>query len=258
LLRCQKLNGSSPGNCPGFSRREARLAGECCIEQRFSHWEVETVMNSNESARQQRLSITARLIPVFSAMLAMLSAVVGTALMFRMIEAMRVAETAGTGVVAGALAEANLAVVLVLCFSAFVGFIGLLVNVIRAFMKLNTASPSAWFFVITVILTVVPPSLLWAAQSLLIQAISPGGGGVVTVISSIQFCLGLSLITAAVFSLVLLAAALVPLPAILKAKRSYAPILLIVLMEILTIAAAVTFQLRSSWLYEVRQTEKFP
>jgi len=49
----------------------------------------------------------------------------------------------------------------------------------------------------------------------------------------------------------------VPLPAAFRAKRSYDPLIVLVLMEMALIGMEVLFQLHNSWLYEVRQIERF-
>ena len=69
--------------------------------------------------------------------------------MLGVIRAMSYAETAGIAAVAGGMAEANLAVVLAFYLAIFVGFVGLVVMVVRSFMVTTTASPAAAFFLNT-------------------------------------------------------------------------------------------------------------
>ena len=203
-----------------------------------------------------RVSILARLVPVFSYVIPMLGAALSAVLVGRALEAMRYAESAGVAAVAGGLAEADLAVVVALCLAVFIGFIGIVILIVRSFMSTTTASPSAWFFLITGILSLISPLLLWETQSLMVQAITPGSGGIVHFASSIRLCLLLTLVTSAVFTLLFLVASLIPMPSVLRAKRKFASILILVLMELVLIGTAVAFQVRTSWLQQVKAVER--
>ena len=211
---------------------------------------------ANEPEVPSRVSILARLAPVLSYTIPMLGAALSAILLMGVLEAMRNAASAGIAAVAGGMAEADLAITIALYLGVFVGFIGIVVMVIRLFMSPTTASPSAWFFLITGCLSLTPLLLLWRAQSLLVQGISPGSGGLVEVAASIQLCLTMTLVTAAAFALILLVASLAPLPFTFRAKRGYAPILVLVLMEIVLIGMAVAFQFRISWLQQIKFAER--
>jgi len=188
----------------------------------------------------------------------MLGAWLSSLLIVRAFQGMRYAETAGIGAVTAGMAEANPPILIGLYFAIFVGVIAIVVIVVRCFMSTTTASPSGWFFLVGGGLGFIPLVLLWKAESLLIQAISPGfRGGIVEVASTIQLCLTLTPITAAAIALILLVVSLVPLPSVLKAKRNYAPLAVLVLMEMLLIGMAVAFQVRTSWLQQVAITERF-
>ncbi len=128
--------------------------------------------------------------------------------------------------------------------------------VIRSFLSTTTTSPAAWFFLIAGIISLIPLLLLWQAQSLLVAAISPGGGGIVHFVSNIRLCLSLTLFTSAVLVLMLLIASLIPLPKVLLSKRNWAPLVVLVLMELVLIGMAVAFQVRTSWLYQVKEMER--
>lgn len=217
-----------------------------------------TAQLSNAQTAPSRISILARLVPVFSYAIPMLGAALSAFLLMGVMEAMRNAESAGIAAVAGGMAEADLAITIALYLGVFVGFIGIVVMVIRSFLSTTTASPSAWFFLVAGGLGFVPMVLLWEAESLLIQAISPGyRGGIALVASTIQLCLTMTLITAPTFALILLVASLVPLPSVLRAKGNYAPLVVLVLMEVLLIGMAVAFQVRTSWFHQVGITEHF-
>jgi hypothetical protein len=185
----------------------------------------------------------------------MFGAALSALFLLGVVRAMRMAETVGIAAVAGAMAEANLAVVGALYLAVFVGFIGIVGMVIRSFMS-STAFPAAWFFLITGLMSLIPLLLLWEAQSLMIQAITPGSGGIVHYVSTIRLCLSLALVGAAVFALILMVASLIPLPSVLRAKRNWAPLLVLVLMELALIGMAVAFQVRTSWFHQVKFAER--
>jgi hypothetical protein len=210
----------------------------------------------NNNHPTSRVSILARLVPAFSYAIPMLGAALSALFLLGVMRAMRYAEAVGIAAVAGGMAEANLAVVLALYLAIFVGFIGIVVMVIRSFMSTTTASPAAWFFLITGIISLIPLLLLWEAQSLLVAAISPGGGGIVHFVSNIRLCLSLTLVASAVVVVILLIASLVPLPKVLTSKRNWAPLIVLVLMELALIGMAVAFQVRTSWLHQVKEMER--
>jgi uncharacterized membrane protein len=207
----------------------------------------------NNNHPTSRVSILARLVPAFSYAIPMLGAALSALFLLGVMRAMRYAEAVAIAAVAGSMAKANLAVVIALYLAIFVGFIGIVVMVIRSFMSTTTASPAAWFFLIIGIISLIPLLLLWKGQSLMVAAISPGSGGIVHFVSSIRLCLSLTLILSAVFALILMVASLIPLPSKLRAKRNWASLLVLVLMELALIGMAVAFQVRTSWFYQVKE-----
>ena len=136
------------------------------------------------------------------------------------------------------------------------GFVGLVVGIAGTVISVRTASPAAWFFLLIGVLSFIPTALFWEAQSILTNTIA-SRGNVSFAATSINLCLTLTLISTAVLSLLFLVATIVPLPAAFRTKRSYGPLIVLVLMEIALIGMTVLFQLHNSWLYEVRQTERF-
>jgi hypothetical protein len=205
-----------------------------------------------------KVSIFARLVPVLSYLVPLAGAALSVLLIVRTFQAMRNAETAGIAAVGTGISEANLPVLIGLYFAIFLGVIGIIVIVVRCFMSTTTASPSAWFFLVAGALGLIPLVLLWEAESLLIKAISPGYSGDISMMAStIQLYLTLTLITAATFALILLVASLVPLPFVLRAKRRYAPLVILGLMEAVLIGMAFAFQIRTSWFHKVGITEHF-
>jgi hypothetical protein len=215
-----------------------------------------TPENSAQPTLGSRVSILARLVPAFSYAIPMLGAAVSAFMFFGVLHAMRNAESAGVAAVADGMAEANIAIIVALYLGAFVGFLGIVVTVIRMFVSTKSASPSAWFFLIVGGLSFIPTALLWEAQTLLAQTIA-NRGNVALVAQTLNWCLTLAVVTAAAFGLLFLIASLVPLPTVFRARRSYMPLIVLVLMEFMLIGLAIGFQLHNSWLYQVKLSERF-
>ena len=153
------------------------------------------------------------------------------------------------------VSEANIAILVSLYLAIVVGFIGIVVALIRLFTSTRTGSPSGWFYLIIGVIGLVPMFALWQAQSLLLEVIFGQSTGVVTVASQINMLLMLTLGMAAVSILTLLVSTFVPLPRVLRAKRKWAPLIVLVLMEIAVIVMTVSYHLRTAWLY--RQVERY-
>lgn len=202
-----------------------------------------------------RASILARIAPAISYALPTLGAAISALLFINVMQAMRNAETAGIAAVAAGVSETNIAILVSLYLAIAVGFIGIVVAFIRLFTSTKTGSPSGWFYLITGVIGLVPMFALWQAQSLLLEVIFGMSSGVVTVASQINLLLMLTISMAAVSILTLLVSTFVPLPRVLRAKRKWAPLIVLVLVEIAVIAMAVAYHLRTAWLY--RQVERY-
>jgi hypothetical protein len=202
-----------------------------------------------------RASILARIAPAISYALPTLGAAISALLFINVMQAMRNAETAGIAAVAAGVSETNIAILVSLYLAIAVGFIGIVVALIRLFTSTKTGSPSGWFYLITGVIGLVPMFALWQAQSLLLEVIFGMSSGVVTVASQINLLLMLTISMAAVSILTLLVSTFVPLPRVLRAKRKWAPLIVLVLVEIAVIAMAVAYHLRTAWLY--RQVERY-
>jgi hypothetical protein len=202
-----------------------------------------------------RASILARIAPAISYALPTLGAAISALLFINVMQAMRNAETAGIAAVAAGVSETNIAILVSLYLAIAVGFIGIVVALIRLFTSTRTVTPSAWFYLITGVIGLVPMFALWQAQSLLLEVIFGMSSGVVTVASQINLLLMLTISMAAVSILTLLVSTFVPLPRVLRAKRKWAPLIVLVLVEIAVIAMAVAYHLRTAWLY--RQVERY-
>src|SRR5215510_3579878 len=168
-----------------------------------------------------RISILARIAAALPCWSVMLGATFAAVLIRGVIEAMRAAETAGIAAVAAGMAQANLSIVIALYLAIFLTMIAVVVAVIRNFTAAKTVSPSAWFFVVIGTLAIVPLGLVWEGDSLLMGALM-SRGNVALIAPNIQICLILTLATAGVFSLIVLAVSIIPLRPFMRAKRKWA------------------------------------
>ncbi len=209
----------------------------------------------NGQMATRKVSVLGRLVPAFSYAIPPPAAVISAVLLMDVMRAIRMAESVGLAAVAEGIAEANLPILIALSFAIAVGVIGIVVAIIRLFVTTTTASPSAWFLLIAGGLGLTPLLLLWKAESLLVEGMS--GKNIASMASSIEFCLTLTIVITVAVDLILLVASLVRLPAILRAKRNYAPLIVLVLMLVAMIGMAIAFQTRTSWLHQVRLTERF-
>lgn len=198
-----------------------------------------------------RVSIIARIVPALSYALPALGAAVSALLLLNVLRAMRNAESAGISAVAGGISEANVAILVTLYLAIFVGGAGVVIGLVRLFTTTTTASPSAWYYLIAGILGLMPMFALWRAQSLLLDAIIPSltGAGVSEVAGQITLFAIAAIVLGVVSILVLLASSFVPLPAILRGKRKWAPLITLLVMETAIIAMTVVYHLRTAWLY---------
>ncbi|HEV8139795.1 MAG TPA: hypothetical protein VGP81_08490 [Pyrinomonadaceae bacterium] len=197
-----------------------------------------------------RVSILARVTPALSYALPALGAAISALMLINVFQAMRNAEAAGIGAVSAGIREANFPIVVTLYLGVLLGFAGIVVGLVRMFTTTTTSTPSAWYFLITGMVGLVPILLLWEAQSLLLGVIfgrSPGG--VVEVARQVSLLAMMTMLLGVVSILILLVSAFVPLPRILHAKRQWAPVVMLLLMETAVIAMTALFHLRNAWLW---------
>ena len=215
-------------------------------------------MTTPEPEAPTRVSILARLIPALSYTLPALGAAVSALLFIGVMQAMRNAESAGIAAVAAGMTEANVAVVIALYLAVFVGLIGVIIGLVRTFSTTTTSSPSGWFFLVAGIIGFAPMLALWRAESLLLDVLTlRSGPGVVSVANQISMCLMLTIGIAAVGILILLVASVIPLPAVLRAKQKWAPLIFLVIMELALIGMTIAYHVRTSWFYQARFSERF-
>ncbi len=197
-----------------------------------------------------RISILARVVPAFSYLLPALGAAVSAVLLLSVLNAMRSAEAAGIGAVAAGISQANLAILVTLYLAIFVGGAGIVIGLVRLFTTTTTASPSALYYLVAGVIGLAPMFALWHAQSLLLDAIfSPAPGGVSAVAGQITLFSYIAMIVGAISVIVLIASSFISLPTILRAKRKWAPLIMLLVMESVIIAMTVIYHLRTTWLY---------
>ncbi len=213
-------------------------------------------MSTETELPKTRVSILARILPAIAWCMVMLGAAFSARLVSGVLEGMRDAESAGIAAVASGIAQANLAILISLCVAVFLATISLLVAVIRIFTPTKTASPSVIFYIVMGVLAVIPLGLAWEADSLLIGTLA-SRGNISVIAPNIQTCVLLTTITAALFSLILIAGSFVPLPSFFRARLKWTPMVMLVLMEIILIALAIGFQVHMSWLRQVWARESF-
>jgi hypothetical protein len=140
--------------------------------------------------------------------------------------------------------------VVTLYIGVILGFVGVVIGLVRMFTTVTTATPSTWYFLIIGIIGLVPVLLLWEAQSLLLGVLfGRTSGGVVEVARQVSLLSMLTMLCGALSVLILLVSAFVPLPRILYAKRKWPPVVLLLLMETAVIAMTILYHLRSAWLW---------
>jgi len=197
-----------------------------------------------------RVSILARIAPALSYALPALGAAISALMLINVFQAMRNAEAAGLGAVSAGMREANLPIVVALYLGIILGFAGVVIALVRMFTTITTATPSAWYFLFVGVVGLVPILLLWEAQSLVLGVVfSRVTGGVVEVARQVTLLSILTILLGAVSALILLVTAFVPLPRILYAKRKWAPVVMLLVIETAMIIMTVLFHLRNAWLW---------
>lgn len=199
-----------------------------------------------------RVSILARIVPVFSYVVPAIGAAVSAWLLLGVFRAMRNAESAGIAAVAGGMSEANIAILVTLYLAILIGMAGIVVGLVRVFTTTVTASPSPLYFLITGVLGLLPMFALWHAQSLVMDVIfsrSPPEGGVSAIAGQITLFSIIAIVVGAISTVILLASAFLPLPAFLRARKKWAPLVMLLIIQTLIIAMTVIYHVRTAWLY---------
>ena len=200
--------------------------------------------------RPARVSVLARFAPALSFALPALGAAISALKLINVFRGMRTAETTGIAAVSAGMREANFSIVAALYLGVILGFVGIIIGLVRMFTTTTTATPSTWYFLIIGIVGLLPVLALWEAQSLLLDVIfGHPTGGVVEVVRQFSLLLMAAMIAGGFGILIPLVSAFVPLPRILYAKRRWAPLVMLLVMETAIVAMTVLYHLRSAWLW---------
>jgi hypothetical protein len=217
-----------------------------------------TPETENAQVVPKRVSILARLVPAMSYSLPALGAAISALLFIGVMRAMRNAESAGIAAVAGGISEANLAIVISLYLAIVIGFIGIVINFVRALALTTTAPPAGWLFLVMSAFGLTPMLALWRAESVLLDVLMGHyRSGVSEVAQEITTFLMLAPALAAVGCLILLVASVVPLPAALKAKRKWSPVIFLVIVELAVIGMTIAYHMRTYLFYQAGINERF-
>jgi hypothetical protein len=183
-------------------------------------------------------------------MLPPFGAAISALMLAHVFQAMRNAESAGVAAVSAGIAEANLPIVVTLYLALVLGLAGIVVGIVWIFATTKTTTPSAWFFLVTGFLGLAPMLLLWEAQSLLLAVIfGHATAGVAEVAGQVSILTIMTIGFGVISILILLATAFIPLPRFLRAKRKWAPVVVLLLFEIALIAMTALYHLRTAWLW---------
>ena len=202
-----------------------------------------------------RVAVIPRLLAMLSFSMAALGASLSGFLLYRVLEAMRMAENAGIGAITGGLAEANIPVLVGLYAAIAGGFITIIVAAVRTGVSTTTTSPASWFYIITFALCSLPVGLLWWTESIFIQALYPGSEGIAYVGATIRSLVILLMIAGPLSALLSFILSVWPFKS--AAQGHWLAIAVLVFIQIILILVTVFFQMRTSWLWRVMEAESF-
>jgi hypothetical protein len=210
------------------------------------------IVPPNEMVRP-RMATIPRLLAMASYSLGALGASLSAFLLYRVLEAMRLAEHAGISAVTGGLAEANVPVLVGLYAAIAGGFITIIVAAVRTAIATTTVSPPAWFYFVAAALCFLPVGLLWATESMFIQALYPGTEGISFVATTIRTLLILTMLVGPIAVFLLFILSVIPFK--LNPNGQWLGIVILVFAQIVLILLAIAFQMRTSWLWRAMETE---
>lgn len=176
---------------------------------------MEAVISNPEGERSRmRVSVIARLVAAMAYTVPLIGGALGSILLMKMFRALRENESAGIIAVMAGMKEASLPVIASLYLAAFLGFVVVVVLVVRMIVQTKTVSPPFWFFILGGVLCFLPAIFFWKAQLLVLEVLSPGSSigsaGIAGVAAEIGTWLLVSLITAPIVFLILLLVSVVP------------------------------------------------
>ena len=210
------------------------------------------IVPPNEMVRP-RMATIPRLLTMASYSLPALGASLSAFLLYRVLQAMRVAENAGIAAVTGGLAEANIPVLVGLYAAIAGGFVTIIVAAVRTGIETKTVSPPAWFYVVAGPLCFLPVGFWWATESMFIQALYPGSDNISFVATTISTLIFVIIILGPLAMLLLFILSVIPFR--LNPQGQRLAIVVLVFIQIVLILVTIAFQMRTSWLWRVMETE---
>ena len=198
-----------------------------------------------------RVATLPRVIAGLSYSLVAIGAGLSGRMIWRTLEAMRMAENAGVGAVTGAMSESTLPVVVGLYMAILCGFGAIITALVRLNITTTKASPPGWFYAAAALPSLLLLVFLWLAESTLLQALYPGSAGVSVVASRIQLLSIITMVGALIVLLFLLIISVVPFS--IRSRPGWGGVLMLVFIEGILIIATVLFQMRMSWLWQASQ-----
>ena len=200
-----------------------------------------------------RVAAIPRLIAGLSYSFVAIGAALSAWMIWRTLEAMRMAENAGIGAVTGGMSESTMPVVVCLYLAILCGFGAIIAALVRLNITTTKASPPAWFFAAAAVPSLLLIACLWLVESTLLQALYPGSGSVVEAASRIRLLSLITMIGAPIVLLLLLIVCVVPFS--IRSRPGWGAVLMLVFIEGILIIATVLFQMRMSWLWQASQAE---
>lgn len=212
-------------------------------------------MNAEATPPKLKVSISARLISGLAYLIPVIGGALSSLFLMNVLRILKESESVGKIALLNALSESTIPALGSLYFGIIGGLIVIIVLIIRSFMQTKTASPSVFFFIFCGFLILVPAGLFFEAESMMIEVlIDPRNAKNLGEIgSNVNLFLILSIVSAILAFIIMLAISVIPFSTVSKPKWS--PLIAAVLIEILIIAAAVAFQLRFLWLYNAGLSE---
>ena len=210
------------------------------------------IVPPNEMVRP-RMAVIPRLLAMASYALPALGASLSAFLLYRVLQAMRAAESAGIAAVTGGLAEASIPALVGLYAAIGGGFVTIIVAAVRSGIETTTVSPPAWFYLIVAALGFLPVGLWWITESMFIQALYPGSEGISFVATTISTLITLTIIIGPLVVFLLFILSVIPFR--LNPNGQWLAIIILVFAQIVLILVTVAFQMRTSWLWRVMETE---
>lgn len=195
----------------------------------------------NAGETRWKVSILTRLAAVLAYTIPLIGGAISSLLLIRAFQALRTSETAGIVTLMTAVKQAAMPAAFSVYPAIFLGFIVIILIVVRMVIETETASPPIWFFALCGLLCLIPAAIFWRAEWMTIEAVSPGSAasanGLAGVGAQISNLLVISVISAPVIFLVLVAAFAVPFKS--RSKSNWGALAGASAVEILLIAAAV-------------------